>query len=543
MSAEVCLHITDGSPSFVGDYSDVLDRAQEVGLLAREIEDMIRQLSSVIKEGGLPGVGRSVLRNAGLVTGRATSLTIDAHGLVHATAGLEASAIFLQTSVTARRAVDLATTHLIGTVVAAVPIPALSSWFSDLVHRQGADLWDADRDLPPPVPGLAAFPGKDSLYEGEWIADGVVPQERCLLRSLPGVLVTAPIGLLPAGGLCEWTEQDEGLPLPHMPIETLSADTMALGQLFGLFSPDVSDRTEQDEQTDQRDREGPCADDQNHQEDDGPPVPDDHASQDQEGRSGVDQGFGHRPDPETPIPNSCSSLLCGVHSLARSPGCIRVFAVPQPEGKQRWVVELAGLQFRTARPPCTDDEFSGLQLLAGESADLEQHVVRALCSVGVEEDEPVLLAGHSQSGLLAACLAKDVRELNITHVITAGAPSAWMELPPHITLVSVEHPQDHVVRVLHLPEFGRVNRMRLRRDPTDPVPGKPEDGARPITTARSHGCDLYAVTARAIDESPEPRFVMLRAELAGFFRGDHETLTCRDIDLNRIGGASGRTDI
>jgi hypothetical protein len=539
MPTEVCLHITDGSPSFVGDYSDVLDRAKEIGLLATEIEDMIRQLSSVIREGGLPGAGRSVLRNAGLVTGRTTSLTIDAHGLVHATAGLEASAIFLQTSVTARRAVDLATTQLIGTVVSAVPIPALFSWFSDLVHRQGADLWDADRDLPPQVPGLAAFPGKENLYEGEWISDGVVPQERCLLRSLPGVLVTAPIGLLPAGGVCEWTEQDEGLLLPHMPIETLSADTMALGELFGLFPPNEPGRTEQTEQTDRHSRGGPCADDPNRREGDSPPTSDEHTRQDPEERSDMGQEFGHRPAPETPVPSSCSSLLDGVHSLARSPGCLRVFAVSQPEGARRWVVELAGLQFRTARTPCADDESSGLQLLAGESADLEQRIVGALRSVGVGKDEPVLLAGHSQSGLLAACLAKDVRGLNITHVITAGAPSAWMELPPHITLVSVEHPQDHVVRVLRLPEFGRVNRMRLRRDPTDPVPGKPGDGARPITTARSHGCDLYAVTAQAIDESPEPRFVMLRAELAGFFRGDHETLSCRDIDLTRIGETSG----
>ena len=65
-------------------------------------------------------------------------------------------------------------------------------------------------------------------------------------------------------------------------------------------------------------------------------------------------------------------------------------------------------------------------------------------------DDPVLLVGHSQGGILAAALASDpafTRDHRVTHVVTSGAPVGLFPVPARVRVLSVEHADDPVPRL------------------------------------------------------------------------------------------------
>ena len=68
---------------------------------------------------------------------------------------------------------------------------------------------------------------------------------------------------------------------------------------------------------------------------------------------------------------------------------------------------------------------------------------------GVRPDEPVMLVGHSEGGIVAvnaACHAAASRDFDITHVDTAGAPigDVARRLPATVRVLALEHDADLV---------------------------------------------------------------------------------------------------
>jgi pimeloyl-ACP methyl ester carboxylesterase len=135
-------------------------------------------------------------------------------------------------------------------------------------------------------------------------------------------------------------------------------------------------------------------------------------------------------------------------------------------------------------------------------------VVQAMEQAGIGADDPVIMVGHSQGGLVAAQVAAS-GTFSTAAIATFGAPTAQLDLPPGIPVVFVEHSDDLVPALGGMPHLGPAAgaavgaaaavRLTVRREvyATAPVP---VGQALP-----AHNLAAYRDTGVLMDESPEPR--------------------------------------
>ncbi len=204
-------------------------------------------------------------------------------------------------------------------------------------------------------------------------------------------------------------------------------------------------------------------------------------------------------------PTGVAGLLVDAADLGGpgSPGRVRVTRVPQPDGSSAWVVQVPGTQVWGAGPGAdpfdlTTDvvAMSGAATLAaaGVGMALGQAMTAAGRGGAAGRDDPVLLAGHSQGGILAAALASDP-DFRAAHprlqVVTAGAPIAHFPVPASVPVLSLEHVQDPVPRLDGTPNPDRPSWTTVRVDLR-------ERGA-PHSATASHGTSQYLTTAQQVD--------------------------------------------
>jgi pimeloyl-ACP methyl ester carboxylesterase len=102
-------------------------------------------------------------------------------------------------------------------------------------------------------------------------------------------------------------------------------------------------------------------------------------------------------------------------------------------------------------------------------------------------EDPVLLVGHSQGGILAAALACGPDVLNghrVTHVLTTGAPVGLFPVPESVRVLSVEHADDPVPALDLTPNPSTPSWVTLR------------SGDGPPVVLRRHALDEYVRTMR-----------------------------------------------
>ncbi len=199
----------------------------------------------------------------------------------------------------------------------------------------------------------------------------------------------------------------------------------------------------------------------------------------------------------------------GVADLARDevdlgrdddPGRLAVVHVRHADGSSAWVVELPGTQ--TWAPMAGDNPFDAttdvlamLRLHGDVTAAAGTALDEAMRRAGRQgADDPVLLVGHSQGGIIAAQLAADpefTRTHNVTHVVTMGSPVARMPLPSGIRVLSLEHDVDPVPRLDGRPNPDTASWTTVTRDVADLVPA----------ATAAHDCRLYTATAELVDRS------------------------------------------
>lgn len=132
-----------------------------------------------------------------------------------------------------------------------------------------------------------------------------------------------------------------------------------------------------------------------------------------------------------------------------------------------WVVDLPGTkewQFDPRHREHLNDLATNLTTMAGEPSARVEGVTRALQLAGVNADEPVMLVGHSQGGLVAMRAAEQyVRDgsFRVTHVVTAGSPTARMDVPPSVTVLSLENRYDLVPQLDGEPPPPDANRVTV----------------------------------------------------------------------------------
>jgi len=152
------------------------------------------------------------------------------------------------------------------------------------------------------------------------------------------------------------------------------------------------------------------------------------------------------------VPRGLTDVLAGLEerdSSGRS-GAIDVRILTLADGSRRVIVDVTGT--RSWDPLPTTDVTSlatNGRALVGDRTSYEQGVLIAMRRAGVRRDDPVMIVGHSQGGMVAVTAARDaVRsgEFDVTHVVTAGSPVGLTvgQLPRRVQVLAIENSKDVV---------------------------------------------------------------------------------------------------
>jgi pimeloyl-ACP methyl ester carboxylesterase len=165
--------------------------------------------------------------------------------------------------------------------------------------------------------------------------------------------------------------------------------------------------------------------------------------------------------------------------------------------------------------PAITDIGTNLRALSGAPSSYQAAVILAMRDAGIRPDEPVMLVGHSQGGLVAASVASALagsREFRVTHLVTAGSPLGQQRVPASVQALSLENRQDAVPLLDARDNPRQSNWTTVTVDRGTPV-DRGGFGAR-------HAVDgAYLPAAADVDASSDASIRAWRESAAGFFDG------------------------
>ena len=152
------------------------------------------------------------------------------------------------------------------------------------------------------------------------------------------------------------------------------------------------------------------------------------------------------------VPRGLADVVAGLAERDASgrSGAIDVRILTLADGTRRVIVDVTGT--RSWDPLPTSDVTSlatNGRALVGDRTSYERGVLDAMRRAGVRRDDPVMIVGHSQGGMVAVTAARDaVRsgEFDVTHVVTAGSPIGLTagQLPNRVQVLALENSRDVV---------------------------------------------------------------------------------------------------
>jgi hypothetical protein len=175
------------------------------------------------------------------------------------------------------------------------------------------------------------------------------------------------------------------------------------------------------------------------------------------------------------------------------------------------------------------DMTSNVNAIAGLPAASPAALREAMTQAGIAPDSPVVMTGYSQGALAAAVVAAS-GDYNVTNLVTFGAPTGLIDIPPEISVLNVRHTDDIV------PALGGYDTsphaLVVERELFAGVP-VPSDEVFP-----AHGLGHYRATAALVDDA-ESRVVRdalaeLRA-FAGLDGGEKTTVESSTYLARRVG--------
>lgn len=187
------------------------------------------------------------------------------------------------------------------------------------------------------------------------------------------------------------------------------------------------------------------------------------------------------------------------HRSDKSKSVLLVRRVVGKNGKGAWVVVIPGTTHWSAT---TDhgpsDATANLATMAGVPSSLYPAIDRALAAAMKESgvrpgSEPVMVAGHSQGGIVAARLAVDDgfrTKYDVREVVTDGSPIDRMKLPPEVNVLSIENNHDVVPHADGVATPDAINRV----DVTCEAP----KGEHLHSVLDAHDASRYARSAREL---------------------------------------------
>ncbi|MEY5017653.1 MAG: hypothetical protein RL431_702 [Actinomycetota bacterium] len=148
---------------------------------------------------------------------------------------------------------------------------------------------------------------------------------------------------------------------------------------------------------------------------------------------------------------------------------------------------------------------SNLSLATSQQSDSLTAVTQALRRAGVGPENPILMTGHSQGGLVAVALA-NTDEWNVRGIVTAGTPLELLPAPRGIPMIHLEHLEDPVVALGGHPGQGRGETWLAPSPAGERLMG-------------AHAAAGYVVTAREVDSHPSEFVDTVLRRWQGYGRG------------------------
>ncbi|GAB6987041.1 hypothetical protein [Nocardioides pyridinolyticus] len=237
------------------------------------------------------------------------------------------------------------------------------------------------------------------------------------------------------------------------------------------------------------------------------------------------------PVPSTP-PTDVEGLvrhLQGVAALSPDPDSADNGTIEVQTIGDHHVVYLPGTDDMTTLPWTQDDDVrdmaTNLLLSAGLPNAYQQGILDAMHQAGIGPDDPVLLVGHSQGGMEAAAILGQGSDFNVTHVVTAGSPTAQVAaFPEGSHVLSLEHEGDVVPELDFAPNPDSVEQVTVTFDGT----------AGPHGIEGEHAYEHYVAGAALVDASADPgvREQLASLHAAGFL-GSGAAATSQVFQISR----------
>jgi len=213
-----------------------------------------------------------------------------------------------------------------------------------------------------------------------------------------------------------------------------------------------------------------------------------------------------------------------------APGTIRVEELDHLDGTRTWVVEIPGTQDTGFRGTNPMDMATNLRLMAGLPNDGTALVTRALEQAGVGADEPILMVGHSQGGMVAMALAGSstfASRYRVAAVATLGSPVANVSVPRSTQVLNIEHAEDFIPTTDGAPSPDEPNRTTVRRELRKS--SDPQDRLAGHLTPDAHRVGVYARSAAVVDDDADPFLDGWREAAAQVLGDGSATVTAREF--------------
>jgi hypothetical protein len=198
---------------------------------------------------------------------------------------------------------------------------------------------------------------------------------------------------------------------------------------------------------------------------------------------------------------------------------IRVASRRDVQGVRHWIVQFPSTKSWHPRAGIAPNDLTADLVIGGDGeATATRAALETMRAAGIGEGEPVLLAGFSLGGSVAAQVAVRAADhgFKVTHLVVGGTPLGRADIPQGIAVLAIEHVLDLVPRI-----DGRENPAS-----TVQVSGNP-----PFVTVKAgpplpagfrlgvlHQSTAYADTAALIEsDPPDATVAALLRDLRVFF--------------------------
>lgn len=175
---------------------------------------------------------------------------------------------------------------------------------------------------------------------------------------------------------------------------------------------------------------------------------------------------------------------------------ISIQRIDHVDGRKSYLVTIPGTVDWGSGSAAGQDLLTNTQGAAGAPTDMESGVVTAMRAAGIQPGDEVALYGHSQGGITAVNIAADpevAKQFNVTTVLTAGAPTAHVQLPDKVHALHLENTADAVPALSGGPTPTGANRVVVQVDTH-------EKGIKTYP----HDSGVYAQVTQGLEGAGEP---------------------------------------